>query len=223
LPNRYLHGKYLPAHYGHKMNIIFDFDGTIADTFVVAIELFYAITKRTDRLADADISRLRGMTILRVAHELQVPIWKIPYLLFRARKLMERYMAEVTLIDGMADAIRTLKTQGHELYIVSSNSRSNIDFCLERYGLINCFSDIYGGIGLFSKAKTLKQLMRHKQMASAQTWYVGDEARDIEAARRVAIRCVAVSWGFNNVHVLAGQHPDQLVFTAEELVKVLNT
>jgi phosphoglycolate phosphatase len=51
--------------------------------------------------------------------------------------------------------------------------------------------------------------------------YVGDETRDIEAARKIQIQVIAVSWGFNSREVLAEQKPDFLISHPSQLIEVV--
>ena len=39
---------------------------------------------------------------------------------------------------------------------------------------------------------------------------IGDEARDVAAARQVGVKCVAVSWGFSERAPIEREHPDVL-------------
>jgi phosphoglycolate phosphatase len=196
--------------------IVFDFDGTLVDSFPVALDIFYEIT-HTQALEQTDMMRLRSMTMLQVAKDLRIPIYAIPFLLVRGRRIMRRRMHDVHLIAGMESAISELyKT--HKLFILSSNSAHNITLILKRYKLTGYFSGVYGSVPLLGKARALRRLLRQNSLDSAQTWYVGDEARDIEAARKNNLSSIAVSWGYNNIHVLQQHQPTVLVFTTEELM-----
>jgi len=48
--------------------------------------------------------------------------------------------------------------------------------------------------------------------------YVGDEIRDIRAARKVGIAVAAVTWGFNSQEALAAENPDFLVDSPEKFL-----
>lgn len=199
--------------------IVFDFDGTIADSFPIALEIFYALTHITP-LQSEDMTRLRGMTLIQVAKELRIPMYLVPLLLIRGRSIMRKRMHEIEIIAGMDEAIRVLyKT--HTLFILSSNSQRNITLMLSKYGLVDCFEEIHGSVPLLGKARRLHKILKHYGLNPAETWYVGDEARDIEAARKSHMKTAAVSWGYNNIHVLKQHQPDALVFTPDELLDCL--
>ncbi len=49
---------------------------------------------------------------------------------------------------------------------------------------------------------------------------MGDETRDIEAAKKSKIKIVAVTWGFNSSNVLAQHQPDFLIDIPQQLTEI---
>ncbi|MDB5688102.1 MAG: family hydrolase, partial [Rhizorhabdus sp.] len=101
--------------------IIFDFDGTIADSFEVIVDIFGSITGKKEKASDEEIAELRGQSLQNVARHVGIPMWKIPFLLTRGRYMMGRRMDQVPIFEGMGKVIEELHAEGHELLIVSSN------------------------------------------------------------------------------------------------------
>lgn len=205
-----------------KPAVIFDFDGTLADTFVTSIRIFEKLTKKAEPYSAADVLRLRGLTAFHVVRELHIKPWRMPWLLVRGRAMMRRDMETVIVFEGIEDVLRQLQTQGTAVYIISSNSPGNIRKLLKKNGLDNYFKHIYGNVGIFGKAKMLRRVIARNQLDTANTYYVGDEGRDIEAAKRVGAKSVAVAWGFNSAELLEKHHPYALVTSRQKLGKVLN-
>ncbi|CAN5350770.1 HAD family hydrolase [soil metagenome] len=195
--------------------IIFDFDGTIADSFPVALNIFHVLT-RTSMVSDSDMKRLRGMTLIQIAKEFRIPLYSVPFLLFRGRAMMRKRMQEVELIRGIEQTIRDL-SKTHKLFILSSNSSSNVRALLDRYELAGNFIAIYGSVRLLGKAKKLAKIIRRFKLEQSTTWYVGDEVRDVDAAKQAGINVAAVSWGYNNTEMLMRHQPTVLVGTVDEL------
>ncbi|HVO28814.1 MAG TPA: HAD hydrolase-like protein, partial [Candidatus Paceibacterota bacterium] len=54
-----------------------------------------------------------------------------------------------------------------------------------------------------------------------ETAFVGDEIRDVEAAKKNKLAAVGVTWGVNSREGLAGARPDAIVDTAGELLEYL--
>ena len=201
--------------------VIFDFDGTIADTFVTSVRIFEKLTKRTEPFDDAEILRLRGLTMISLVRELRIRPWRVPWLLMRGRALMRRQMESVVVFDGIEQVLKDLQAAGVPIFIMSSNSPGNIRRLLRRLDLEHYFTRIYGNVGIFGKAKMLRVIVARNRLHPDETFYVGDEGRDVEAAKRVGLKPVAVTWGYNTHQLLASHHPHALADTREELKKIL--
>ena len=201
--------------------IIFDFDGTIADTFRLSIGIFEKMTRRPEVFSDAEIERLRGLSGLHVIQELRIRPWLVPFMLIRGRSMMRRSLPSIQVFKGMKPLIAELHEQGIPLYITSSNSTSNILEFLRAQGMDRYFVRVYGNVGIFGKARVLRKVIKGNRLDPAQVTYVGDENRDIEAAKHVGIRNVAVTWGFNTAALLETHAPDAIANTPAELAKIL--
>jgi phosphoglycolate phosphatase len=199
-------------------NLIFDFDGTIADSFWLAVEIFRHLAKGKHATDDAEIEALRDLSAKQIARRLGIRWWQIPKLAAMGRKIVHGRLDEVKPIDGIVPVLRALHEQGHELSVVSSNSHINIAHFLETNGVRDCFEHIYGSIGLFAKAGTLRKIVRQNKLDVADCYYIGDEVRDLEAARRVGMPCVSVAWGYNNLGALEARHPKILLRDPKELL-----
>ena len=83
------------------------------------------------------------------------------------------------------------------------------------------FVEIYSGVGLFDKARILKKVVRRNNLDPADTWYVGDEVRDIVGAQHAGLRVIAVAWGYNTAAILADHHPTKLLHRPSEIIDTL--
>lgn len=201
--------------------VIFDFDGTIADTFVTSIRIFEQLTGRADPYPEDEIMRLKGYSAFHLVRELRIKPWKVPWLLVRGRSQMKRKMEGIEVFDGVESVLKQLQSNGIPMYIISSNSPGNIRKLLKAKGLDGYFVRIYGNVGIFGKSKMLRRVMQRNRLDPATTSYVGDEGRDVEAAKRVGVRAVSVTWGYNNHDVLSKHRPDAMADTPAELLALL--
>jgi hypothetical protein len=78
------------------------------------------------------------------------------------------------------------------------------------------------GTGLFGKARKLKGICRELGVPVAQAVYVGDELRDLHAARQAGMRCYTVAWGFTDPAALRAAGPDAVPATTTELGALLS-
>lgn len=204
------------------MSIIFDFDGTIADSFDVIASIIARLTGRSKQFNEENIDHLRQQPILTVARQLGIRPWKIPWLLVRGRMIMSRHINEIGLHEGMGKAIEQLHAEGHELFIVSTNSTKNVNKFLKIHRMKSHFVQVKGGVGIFGKARALKKLVKRNSLDPKDTWYVGDEARDIEAAKAAGLKCLSVGWGFTNPDTLREFRPTALAEKSEEIIQIIN-
>ncbi len=105
-----------------KSVVIFDFDGTLVDSFTMVVDIMYKLKPRWPILPKGEVERLRGMAMLQVAQELRIPSWEIPFLLIRGRRKMSHMVGDVKMVNGMAETIRALHEAGHPLYVVLPSS-----------------------------------------------------------------------------------------------------
>lgn len=201
--------------------IIFDFDGTIADSIPVVIEIAHKITHRPEFVDPNEVARLRSLGMLEVAKSLKLPRWQWPLFLVRGRRQMARRLHELQPFPGMPEALAALRAEGYQLFIMSSNSQHNVENFLVQHGLGGYFNRVYGGIGMLGKARALKKIVRHEHLQTEKTIYVGDEPRDIDASKAAGMACVAVGWGLNSPEMLSQHAPMVVVRQVSELQRVL--
>lgn len=188
---------------------------------MASVRIFEKLTRKSEPYSEEDILRLRGLSAYHLIRELKIRPWRVPWLLVRGRAMMRRQMNTIIVFKGMEEVLQQLHQAGVPMYIMSSNSPGNIRRLMRDKGLDHYFTRIYGNVGLFGKAKRLRQIIQRNQHDAAQTFYVGDEGRDVDAAKRVGVKSVAVTWGFNSAELLARHHPHVLVRTPRELLKAL--
>lgn len=199
---------------------IFDFDGTIVDSRAYFIE-FIAKEAKLYPLPPGTEAQLQGLSLKAVARQLGISWYKLPNLYFKGRKLMDRVILNLTPFKGMPELIKKLHAEGHELFIVSSNSVKNIRTFLKKHDLREQFLEIYGGVEVFGKASMLHRLLRENKINLKDCVSIGDELRDLEAAQSIGMKAVSVTWGFSSEVDLAKLKPYALVNTPAELLSVL--
>jgi len=192
------------------LHIVFDFDGTLADSFSLALSVWNQMAEPRglpilDRSAG---QRLRGLPGRAVLSEMGVAWHQTPRLLAEAKLKMGARIDELAPFPGVAEVLREMVAQGMSLHVVTSNSVVNVEAFLARHSL-NVFESVQSSSSLWGKSRPLKQLYR--RLGSKPMVYIGDEVRDIEAARFAAIPVIAVAWGYNTAQLLAQARPDKLV------------
>jgi phosphoglycolate phosphatase len=201
--------------------LIFDFDGTLGDSFELVLEIAYELTG-LEPLSEEEIARLRHMPIMKAVREVGIPLRHAPRLVLHGRQMMQARMSEVHAFAGVPEAIKHLHQAGHHMLIVSSNSEQNVRAFLRANELESYFDGVYGGVGLLNKAKALKKVLRQNKLKAEDCFYIGDEVRDILAAQKVHLQPISVAWGYQAAQALEVHRPFALITTPGRLVELLD-
>jgi phosphoglycolate phosphatase len=201
--------------------LIFDFDGTIADSFETLLGTFEEITARPDKLTAREIQSLRGKSLKEVIKYLKIKRWQIPRLILQAKKLLAARIVNVKSFSGMPQALKQLHKTGAQMFILSTNNSKIIHQFLDQNNLDGLFVKVYGDIGLRSKSSALKKIMNKEKIKPSNCVYIGDEVRDVEAAKKAGVMPVAVAWGFNFPNALNQAQPAALAQAPKDLIKIL--
>jgi phosphoglycolate phosphatase len=201
--------------------VIFDLDGTLADSFPWFLRTLNDVADRFRfrRVADEDVERLRHFSTLELLAYLQVPSWKLPSIARHMRKLKADPSANIALFDGVDLLLRTLAARGVQLALVSSDSETNARHKLGDLAALFTYYDC--AASLFGKPAKFRRVIRRAKVTPSQVIAIGDETRDIEAARAVGIACGAVCWGYAAPEALRAQRPDFVFERMEEIVEAV--
>jgi phosphoglycolate phosphatase len=183
--------------------LIFDFDGTLADTSALFLDVFdeAAALYRFQPFDRDNLNYLRTLDARSILRYHRVPAWKLPVIVQTARRLMERRLETVRLFAGIELMVASLHDRGNTLALLSSNSRSNVIRVLghevaARFKYLECGGSIFG------KRARIRGLLARSGFAAADTMLIGDEVRDARAASRSGVSFGAVSWGYTAIEAL---------------------
>ena len=174
--------------------VIFDFDGTVADSFSESLLAYNRVAPRLRLRAvkDAEVPGLRRMGAGQLMQALGIPMWKLPRLMIAVRADLHDHFHAVRPFAGIADSIRDLHAAGCHLAIVTSNSEENVRNFLIRHG-IREFDTVVAGASIFGKATRLRRLIKAERAQRETSVYIGDTVPDIRAAREAGAVAVAVT------------------------------
>ncbi len=203
--------------------IIFDFDGTIADTVdaLVSIANRLAAEFGYTQITPEQLTLLRSFSSREIIKYSGVSLIKIPFLVKKVKSELKNKIHELKPIPGIKEALLELQQSNYKLGIITSNSRDNVTAFLKINELDSLFEFIYSGVTIFGKNNIINNVLKQKQFKSEAVIYVGDETRDIEASKKANIKVIAVTWGFNSPEILAKQNPDFLIDYPTELLEVI--
>jgi phosphoglycolate phosphatase-like HAD superfamily hydrolase len=203
--------------------IIFDFDGTIADTVDALVSIANRLAKDFGYIpiTPDELSLLKNLSSREIIKYSRISIFKLPFIVKKVKSELKNKIPELKPIPEIQEALITLKSEGNRLGIITSNSQENVTEFLKINDLETLFDFVYSGITIFGKTTIINNVLKQKQIKPQEAIYVGDETRDVEAAKKANIKVVAVAWGFNSKQILAKQNPDFLIDRPSELLQVV--
>ncbi|WFU37639.1 HAD family hydrolase [Bradyrhizobium sp. CB82] len=200
---------------------IFDLDGTLADSFPWFLRTINDVADRFGfrRVTDEEIEGLRHASTREILNHLEVPLWKLPAIARHARRLKAEATAEISLFAGVEAMLQTLSASGVQLALVTSDSEAN---AREKLGAAaNLFAHFDCAASLFGKPAKFRRVIRRSGVRPAEVIAIGDEVRDIEAARAVGTASGAVCWGYAAPAALRAHGPDHTFERMDEIADVL--
>jgi phosphoglycolate phosphatase len=206
-----------PPRAGYRL-LIFDFDGTLADTFPFFLRTMDVLADEFGfrRIGAHEVDGLRGCGARQMLRHVGLPLWKMPRVAARFIQLMSARIDEVALFDGIDRLLPRLAAHGCELAVVTSNSRDNVRRVLGE-DTDALFAHHECGAAIFGKRARLERVVRRSGVAREQVLCIGDELRDAEAARAAGLAFGAVGWGYTRLDALRAHAPEVVFERVEDI------
>jgi len=207
-----------------KTTFIFDFDGTIADSLQMGVDIYndqIASKFRCKKIEEKNIEILKGTSFHKLLQDHNISFLKLPILLFQLKRKMAKKMDEVQLIDDIKLSLDKLHEMGYKMGVLTSNNKKNVKSFLKHYQINHLFQFIYSEKNPLGKDKAIKKMMKSESLN--EVIYVGDESRDIEACKKVGVDIISVGWGFNTISHLRKYNPNYLIKKPLELIEIAET
>ncbi len=206
----------------HYRAIIFDFDGTIADTLELSRCIYNQMAPdyglRT--VEPHELPGLRNFSLKELLSHLSISKFRVPSLLSRGTSLLREQIGDISIIPGIAEMIPELRKTTQTMGILTSNSIENVNLFLETQGLRGSFNFVSSTSKLTGKSKHLRAIRKTFSLRHEEILYVGDEIRDVKASHKAGIDCAAVTWGFNSRDSLTAAEPKHILDEPVQLLDV---
>ena len=205
--------------------LVFDFDGTIADTLGETRLIFNRLAPEYGirEVAEDELAHLRHLSLSALLDHLEIPKRRVPALIARGTGMMRGNITRLKMIEGMSEMLVELRRHVRSFGILTSNSTANVDLFLRTHGLRDQFDFISSTSKLTGKAKHLKAILKTFSLRPSELLYIGDELRDVKASQKAGIPIAAVTWGFNSRESLAASKPEYLFDRPVDFLRLLSS
>ena len=197
--------------------VIFDFDGTLADSFPFFVKAQHALAQRHGfkAIPEGRIDDMRRLGPRELLREFGFSKWKLPVVAADFVRTM-RAAPPVPLFPGVAEMLRHLREGGARLAILTSNSADNVRRVLDAE-LMEAIELIDGGAHMLGKHRRIARMLRQARTDPSQAIYIGDQLSDGEAARRAGVAFGAVGWGYAHADTLRAAGAEEFFDSVDEL------
>lgn len=211
-------------------NIIFDFDGTIADTAPLIVKTMLA-TMRELGLPMKDEATCRATIGLRL-EEIPSVLWPDnPSAATRYpaayRRIFDKlkHPLDTQCFPGVTETLRRLHTDGYRMAIASSRSHRSLSEYVVLFGIADCFDMLIGGDDV-AKGKPAPDpvlaILNTMGWSGSETLTVGDAPVDILMGKSAGTQTCAVTYGNGNRAELEGARPDFIINGFRDLRSLLS-
>lgn len=189
--------------------VIFDFDGTLADSFPFFTSMFNQLAAQHGfKSISPELAPVfRHYSARQIMEKVEMPAWKLPLVGKSYMSMMRKNASNISLFEFVDDMLLDLSNKGVCLAIVSSNSYDNVSTILgPQNGKL--FSHFECGMSMFGKAARINKVLKKSGIARSEAIYIGDQDTDVEAAHKAGIVFGAVRWGYGSIESLRAQLPE---------------
>jgi phosphoglycolate phosphatase len=198
--------------------VIFDFDGTLANSVDLMFELYNSHVDEFGYLPieREEFSELRRMGYAKAMRLKKVKARRLPKIALTLSREMHDRMDVVSPYEGIVEMLKRLKREGMTIGVLTSNQTLLVNEFFNKHSFPD-FDFVVSEKTIFGKDKALKKIIKRFELEKSQILYVGDEPRDVTASRRAKIKVIGVSWGLAGKEGFEKIKPDYLVNDTNQL------
>jgi phosphoglycolate phosphatase len=204
--------------------VVFDFDGTLSNSFPLVISLVEELTNKfkVKRLDHVSLETMRGLPAKKILKMHRVPFWKLPAMVRFTRKKMNANRHAISLFEGVDTMLVALNERKIQLAMITTNNQENVRHVLGEK-LWNLFSYMEDRVSMFGKPASLKRVIRKSGVKEDEVLSIGDEIRDLDAAHKVMVPFGAVTWGYSTRVALEERRPKFIFTSMDQIVELIDS
>ncbi len=204
--------------------LIFDFDGTLANSFPWVLNILDELAEKfkAKPIDHARIHEIKNYPPRKIMKMHNVPIWKLPAILKFTRARMINQCENILRFEGVDDLLQSLYDRNVRMALVTTNTRETVRKVLgdDLYNMFQMFED---RVSIFGKPAALKRIVKKSGLEKHEMLAIGDEIRDIDAAKKVCIPFGAVSWGFSTLEAFESRSPEHTFTEVNQILDLFDS
>lgn len=209
----------------HRLNLIFDLDGTLIDSSRGVVESVNFALEQTSQPTQPPerIKKFIGSPLDQMFAEFTDQPYDILLEHFR-QKAATAVVGSAEPLLGVNETLKHLHAEDYVMGIATTKIRSQVDDILTRLGWSDFFVAVSGGDEV-AKVKPAPDIFRltlkRMGVAADRTIVIGDTVNDVLGARAAGLPVIAVPSGFGDPDSLADSNPDHFIKQFDQLPVIL--
>ncbi len=206
--------------------LLFDFDGTLTDTYDVCVSSFYRflLEYTGKKFTREEIIALFGYNECGViAQFIGLEQAKATF-----ERFTEIYLEEIHAIgnhpfEGIPELLAEAKSLGYRLACSTGKTLETAKLSLEYFGIASYFEAVSGGyVDVQSKTRTMATSLEQLGLPASECLYVGDAPTDVTSAHPIGLAIAGVAWApSTNPAELRAAQPDHFFLTPADFAAFL--
>ena len=211
--------------------VIFDFDGTLADTEENIILTFQMTMKElgVEIKSRQECAATIGLTLEDAFKVLYPGMAAEKYVLLRDtyRRIFKenRKILVPGLFPEVMETLEELRRRGYLMSIASSRQSPSLHSFLEDMKIAHLFEYAVGGDNVEHPKPApdaVLQILRHYNLSAEEAFVVGDMPFDINMATNAGVKSCGVTWGNADAAQLKESGANYIIDKMSQLLEILN-
>ncbi|WP_433940312.1 HAD family hydrolase [Paenibacillus lautus] len=204
--------------------VLFDFDGTLADTLPLSFKAFRAVFLKYDgqRLTDAEIVQTFGPTEEEIiANHLSNPAHIDEAIEYYYEVFEQDFQEHVQVSEAVQDLIVKLSDLRIPMVIITGKSRRCLDICLRNLKLDGHFVATITGDEVERSKPDPEGIFKAVQLLGLRTSdvvFVGDSDADIAAGKSAQVLTIGAHWFDTVQNAQFAVEPDYMFTRPDQLI-----
>lgn len=202
--------------------IIFDLDGTLADTLPLCLVSFQDAVEQVSgkRPSKEAVEAFWGYSEIGIVKNLCPQDWQKCFKVF-LEVYQKNHSMCCRLFDGMIEILDLLGQKSFKIAMVTGKGEDSCRITLLELGIKKHFDIIETGSEIGSiKPECILRVLEQWGFEPNEVYYIGDAVSDMIDSKEVKVKTVAAAWAKTaHKELLEAQNPDEIFYSVDDFSK----